>query len=127
VNELKQKLKKINWFKAAQILFAAVLILAPAGMALALDDPGCPPGLNCDAPGDLNELILKIINYILGVTLAIDVLFLIIGGFFYITSAGNESRASKGKTTVINAVIGLVVIVLSYVIANVVANFFVNN
>lgn len=92
--------------------------------ALALTDPGCPTGINCTRNTDLNAFILRVINIILGVTLAIDVLFLIIGGFFYITSAGNEDRAEKGKSTVINAIIGLVIIVLSYVIANVVANFF---
>lgn len=107
----------------AQIAGSVAIATVPM-VALALKDPGCPEGVNCNPPADLNALILKIINYILGVTLAIDVLFLIIGGFFYITSAGNEERATKGKTTVINAIIGLIIIILSYVIANVVANFF---
>jgi uncharacterized membrane protein len=49
---------------------------------------------------------------------------MVIGGFLYITSAGNEERAKKGRTTVINAIIGLVIIILAYVIANVVSSFF---
>lgn len=102
-----------------------MLLFAPFALQTqALTDPGCPSGINCTKDTDLNKFIIRIINIILGVTLAIDVLFLIIGGFFYITSAGNEERASKGKSTVINAIIGLVIIVLAYVIANVVASFF---
>jgi hypothetical protein len=126
---LKQTLQKIDWSIIVKVTLAAFLLFAPvfASTTFALTDPGCPTGINCTKDTDLNKFILRIINIILGVTLAIDVLFLIIGGFFYITSAGNEERASKGKTTVINAIIGLVIIVLSYVIANVVAltNLFV--
>ena len=122
---MKQTLQKVNWLTVVKIAAASLLLFAPFFFqAQALTDPGCPTGINCTKDTDLNKFILRIINIILGVTLAIDVLFLIIGGFFYITSAGNEERASKGKTTVINAIIGLVIIVLSYVIANVVAGFF---
>lgn len=109
--------------RGLQVAGTVALLSAPMA-AMALTDPGCPTGINCTRNTDLNAFILRIINIILGVTLAIDVLFLIIGGFFYITSAGNEERAEKGKNTVVNALIGLIIIVLSYVIANVVANFF---
>ncbi|MBL8031683.1 MAG: hypothetical protein JNK33_05165 [Candidatus Doudnabacteria bacterium] len=83
-------------------------------------------GLNCNNVTDVNSLILTVINWILGITLAIDVLFMIFGGFLYITSAGNEDRAKKGKNTVVNAIIGLVIIILAYFLANVVANYFSN-
>ena len=59
---------------------------------------------------------------LIGITFGVAVLFLIIGGFRYITSAGNPDGQTKGKQTVINALIGIVIIVLSYVIVNVVAN-----
>lgn len=57
---------------------------------------------------------------------AIAVLFVIIGGFWYITSAGNEEQAEKGQKTVTNAIIGVIVVVLSYVIITVIANFVSN-
>ena len=84
----------------------------------------CDPssGLNCQAGTTVNSLIRTVINWVLGITFGIAVLFLIIGGFWYITSAGNEETAAKGKSTVINAIIGIVIIILSYVIINVVAN-----
>ncbi len=70
-----------------------------------------------------NGLIYNVILDLLYVAGAIAVLFLIIGGFWYITSAGNEEQAEKGKSTLISAIIGIVIIVLSYVIVTVVSNF----
>ena len=49
-----------------------------------------------------------------------------IGGFWYITSAGNEETAEKGRATAINAIIGIIIIILSYVIISVVSNFVAN-
>jgi hypothetical protein len=48
---------------------------------------------------------------------------LILGGFWYITSAGNEALATKGKQTVINAIIGIVIIILAYVVLTAVVGF----
>jgi hypothetical protein len=68
----------------------------------------------------VGDFIKNLINLILTVALAIAVLFIIIGGYQYITSAGNESRAESGKKTLINAIIGIVVIILSYTIVYVI-------
>lgn len=123
---LKNMLKKINWMVVAQLVIALVLVFAPASDAFAQLNRGfqCPAGsgLNCNAGTDVNSFIRTVINWILGVTFGIAVLFLIIGGFWYITSAGNEETASKGKSTVINAIIGIIIIVLSYVIVSVISN-----
>ncbi len=124
-------MKKINWLGVVPIVAVVVLmgisIIAPSfAHASQIPDPGlCTKvnGLNC-TNYTLNGLIIRVINWILAITLAVDVLFMIIGGFLYITSAGNEDRAKKGRTTVINAIIGLVIIILAYVIANVVSSFF---
>lgn len=99
-----------------------LLLFSPAVHAFALTTV-CPVGINCSSDTSLNSLILKVINWILSITLVVDVLFLIIGGFFYIISAGNEEREHQGKTTIINAIVGLIIIILSYVIAVTVANY----
>ncbi|MBI3231918.1 MAG: hypothetical protein HYZ51_02465 [Candidatus Doudnabacteria bacterium] len=67
-------------------------------------------------------LIYRIVSLLLFVAGALAVVFVIIGGYQYITSAGNEEQSEKGKKTLLNAIIGIVVIVLSYVIINVVVN-----
>ncbi len=67
-------------------------------------------------------LIYRVISLMLFIAGALAVFFVIIGGYQYITAAGNEEQSEKGKKTLINAVIGIIVIVLSFVIINVVVN-----
>ncbi len=82
-------------------------------------------GLNCEVR-DANSLIRTVINWLLGITFGIAVLFLIIGGFQFLTAGASPDNATKGKQTIINALIGIVIIILSYVIVNVVANLVSN-
>jgi hypothetical protein len=118
---LKQILKKINKRRIGEIMFGIGMATAPSlAMAQGFLRPNCPQGLRC-TDQNINELIAYVINILLGVAFGIAVLFLIIGGFWYITSAGNEETAEKGKNTAVNAIIGIVIIILSYVIVNVVS------
>lgn len=81
---------------------------------------------NCNVT-DVNSLIRTVINWMLGIAFGLAVLFLIIGGFWYITSQGNEETAEKGRNTAVNALIGIVIIILSWVIVNVVAGLVTQN
>lgn len=135
MSRLKQTLKKINYLKAAEIVLAIVLAFAPLALSLSGNiaeaqlnrnfQCDSSTGLNCQDTS-VNGLIRTVINWMLGIAFGIAVLFLIIGGFWYITSAGNEETAEKGKGTAINAIIGIVIIILSYVIVNVVSRLVQN-
>ena len=59
-------------------------------------------------------LIMGIINWILGIVVSLAILFLIIGGLMYITSAGDEERIKKAKNIILYAVVGLGVVILSW-------------
>lgn len=133
--DLKQRLKKINWLAVAQMVIVmafAILPLFPQ-FAIAQDNKlndriecSTLSGVNCESTS-LNGLIVRVIKIMLGIAFGVAVLFLIIGGFYYITAQGNEESAAKGKQTVINALIGIVIIIMSYVIVNVIANLAYNN
>lgn len=112
-----KKIGKFDFWKAGMAMLGVVSALAPFTALADLPTPGCGQlqGVRCDVTGP-NDLIIKAINILLGVAALIAVLFLVIGGFRYITSAGNDEQAKKGRNTIINALIGLVVIILSYVI-----------
>lgn len=123
---MKQIIKKENLIKIAEIVLSVMLISAPMLVAAQWSSGNnaalcAGSGLNCQNTS-VNGLIRTIINWLLGIAFGIAVLFLIIGGFWYITSAGNEETAEKGKNTAINAIIGIVIIILSYVIINVIAS-----
>jgi hypothetical protein len=50
------------------------------------------------------------------------VLFVVYGGFRYVTAGGNEDSAKSAKKIILNSIIGLVVIILSYAILVVIDN-----
>lgn len=79
-------------------------------------------GGGLSSSSSLSELIGNGIRLFLSFAGAVAVVFVIIGGFMYITSSGNEEQAEKGKKTLINAIIGVVVIIMSYVIITVITN-----
>jgi TRAP-type C4-dicarboxylate transport system permease small subunit len=66
------------------------------------------------------EAIRNVVNALLTLVGVIAVIFVIIGGVRYITSQGDESAAAQAKLTVVYAFLGLVVIILSAVIVNLV-------
>lgn len=62
----------------------------------------------------LSPLIVQIVNFFLGFVGLIAFLMLLYGGFRYLSSAGDPEATKKGKQTILYAVIGVVVITLSY-------------
>jgi glucose uptake protein GlcU len=92
-------------------------------------NPDCNGSVNilCGQNWRAGSLFQEIIGILLGIVGLISVLFIIIGGFRYITSAGNEEQAEAGKKTLQNAIIGLVVVILCYVIVNVIINMLTGN
>jgi amino acid transporter len=67
---------------------------------------------------DLGTLLGNVINWVLGFAALVAVLFIIYGGILYISSSGNEGRVENAKKTITNAVLGLIVIILSFFIVN---------
>lgn len=83
-----------------------------------------PPVGNTQLPGDtdIKAFIMRIINIALAIAGLVAVLFLIIGGFRYITAAGNEEAGASAKKIITQAIIGIVIIILSFVIVRVISN-----
>ena len=66
--------------------------------------------------------IIDIVNILLAIAVTVAILFLVIGGFQFLLAGANSELAKRGRQTLTNAIIGLVIIILSYVIVSVVAN-----
>lgn len=66
--------------------------------------------------------IAWVTNMALGFAGVIAVVFIIVGGYMYLTSAGNEEGAEKGRKVLTNAIIGLIIIILSATIIRIVVN-----
>ena len=67
----------------------------------------------------LTTLVDFVLNLVFGVGLALALLFVIIGGIKYITSQGDEGKATEARNTITNAVIGAVVIIAFRVLMNI--------
>lgn len=98
---------------------------------------GCPTGLNntngvCLPPSQyttgiaastsLTDFILKLVKILLTFAGMIAVVMLVIGGYWYMAAGGNEEMSEKGKKTILNFVMGLVIIVLAYTIVSIIAS-----
>lgn len=69
----------------------------------------------------LSGFIITVIKILLSFAGVIAVVMLVIGGYWYMAAGGNEEMSEKGKKTIINFVLGLVVIILAYTIVTIIA------
>jgi len=57
----------------------------------------------------------------------VAVLFVVLGGYWYLTSAGNEEQAEKGRKVLVNAIVGLVIIIMAFALVRIVINTVTGN
>ena len=63
---------------------------------------------------NIKETLSNILTYILGFLSLIAIGFAIYGGFQILTAGWDEDKVKKGKTTLINALIGVFVIMMAW-------------
>lgn len=61
-----------------------------------------------------DDQIKLIVNFIFGLAGALSMLFIVIGGVRYIISQGDPNAVSQAKSTIIYALVGLVITVMAY-------------
>jgi len=66
----------------------------------------------------LPELIGSFISVILGILGIILVIYIIQAGILYMTAAGDDTKVGKAKKMIQTAIVGMVIIVAAYSIAN---------
>ena len=80
-----------------------------------------------DTVGDKSDTLTTdvktILEAIIGILGLVCVVVIIMGGIQYMTSSGDSAKTQKAKNTILYAVIGLIVCVLSFAIVN----FTINN
>lgn len=67
---------------------------------------------------NIEDIVSKIINYLLYAVGIASVVMLIFGGFKYITSGGDSGKVGEAKNTILYAIIGLVVAILAWAIVS---------
>lgn len=109
---------------AATLVWAAMPLASP-GLALAVDEAskqaacqgiGQAGGTDCGGSGtgsEVNRLVATTVNILSWIVGIAAVIMIIVGGFRYVISGGDSNAISGAKTTILYALIGLVVALLA--------------
>jgi len=84
-----------------------------AGTQLDANNTSCDPTNDTEANTRINDILKTIINLFSLLVGIVSVIMIIMGGFKYITSGGNDANVAGAKNTIVYAVIGLVVVALA--------------
>ena len=125
------------------VIFITMLVIAPA-FSLALANPVVAVPLNENTAWggysndtinadtlqastglggtDPREIAAKVINVILGFLGIIAVVLILIGGFMWMTAAGNDDNVATAKKIMTAGIIGLVIVLAAFGIAKFVVN-----
>ena len=101
-------MKRFRIIAFVAVVSTLMLAVAPAVFAVELQNP---IGIN-----DPRVIIGNIIRAILGLVGSIALAIFILGGFYWVTSAGSEEKITKGKNMIMWATFGLAVIFVAYAI-----------
>ena len=72
----------------------------------------------------LTNIIAFAINFAIAISGAILIIMLLVGGIMYLSGAGNEEQTGKAKKMMIDAVIGLFIVMSVYAISSFVITYF---
>ena len=119
--------------KTGQVLTgAAPVVVLAAGRVMAVstdyENPALAGAEAARADGMPAELIgasgvfTRIANTVLFAVGIISVIMLIVGGLRYVVSGGDSKKVTDAKNTIMYAIIGLIIAILSYAIVNFVIN-----
>jgi hypothetical protein len=89
------------------------------GQAFANSFGGDIPDISGTPQGGANETrnsVVTVINFVLTFLALVAVVFVIIGGFRILGAGGNEENVTKGRKTIIYAIVGLLIIFFARVI-----------
>ncbi len=79
---------------------------------------GVGTGLGTPDDADLKSKVANVINIVLGFLGILSVIYIIYAGFKWIMAEGNDEIVKEAKSSIKNAVIGLIVVFASYVVVN---------
>lgn len=93
---------------------------APAAMAQLISPADMPGNIQQATGGETSarSLIVNIINFALFFLGLIATIMVIYGGITYVTAAGEQEKIDSAKKIIMYAVVGIIVILLSFAIVN---------
>jgi len=87
-----------------------------------LNSTGSAAGINT-ATGQLPIIIGTVISAALGLVGVIFLILMVYSGFMWMIARGDEGKVEKSKETMINAIIGIVIVVAAYAITSYIVQY----
>jgi len=106
-------MKKLALITSAVMLLALPVMASATVTSYTVENIGGSVGLGT---ADLKDTVVNIIQWVLGILALVAVVMIIIGGFQWMTAAGNEEKIEKAKKVISAAVIGLIIVLLAWAI-----------
>ncbi len=108
---MRKKISKIA-------LSGATLLSLATTVSADVMDPGTWLTSITTTAGDADALIIKILNWMIGLGAVICVVMLVFAGYSYMTAGGDEGKVGKASKTLTNAIIGLVICFIAVMLVN---------
>jgi len=102
------------------ILLSTILLTTGATCNKTLSDLWGGNSMNLEF-SDIAKVINMVINWLVSAAAVLAVLFLIIGGVQYIFSLGNTEASEKAKKSIFEALTGLIIIMVAYLVIKFIA------
>lgn len=124
---MKQSIKKLSIGLA---LIMGLLVFNTSFVALAdnanavCNGVAIAGGGSCGTSGDkaasksINNLIATIIDILSWIVGVVAVIMVILGGLNFVTSGGDSQKAAKARSTILYALVGLVVVAMAQVLVH---------
>jgi len=95
-------------------MFNLLVNKAYAGLGVAT-----PSALNVNSKWkDLPTSVTNLFEFVLGIAGFIFVILFLVGGVQYLTAAGNEDATGKAKKLLVDAIIGLVIVLIAWAVSS---------
>ena len=101
--------------KWSTVFFLQFMAFGKAYAQFGADIPEIP-GTAEGGSGQTRDSLVTVLNFVLGFLALVAVIFVIIGGFRIMAAGGNEENVTKGRKTIVYAIVGLIIIFFARVI-----------
>ena len=115
---------KLRTLAYAPLAFTTVLMSSQLALAAGATDFGSNARLNVNttSTGKFSDIINQgfiVFTWIAGIA---AVFYLLLSGFQYITAGGDGEKAGKARTGIVNAIIGIIILMAAFFIFNAARN-----
>ncbi len=111
--------------KAIALVTPAAVFLTVTVPAFAVDACAGPYNHLCAlSSNNIGSIVGTVIALIFAVAILVALLYLVWGGFKWLTSGGDKQAVASAREHIVAAIVGLVIIFLSYLVLNLILQFF---